>query len=169
MIKIKISSELKGELVLSAIKSKLRPGSVVEISEEAAADADVLWAMKKGYISFNSASSKSAEASTNSGDQVEFINTMKGGVTIPFLGRTISAQQRFILKRGDKNMEKAMKIVEAGYLTCSDVPAASAAPAVVQEKKAPKKGTRKSFIIKNSAGEAEKSAEIFGLMNTEVT
>lgn len=171
MIKIKVSTELNGELVLSAIKAKLRPGAVLEISEDAAANADVLWAKKKGYISFDSEVGGEKSSATLSGDQVEFVNAMKGGVTIPFLGRTISAQQRFILKKDDKNMDKAMKLVEAGYLTCLDVssPAPSPAETPVKEKKAAKKGSRKSFRRKKSGGEAEQSAEIFGLMNTEVT
>jgi len=171
MIKIRVSSELKGELVLSAIRAKLRAGSVVEISEDAAANADVLWAKKKGYISFDSDTADSAETRSSSEHQVEFINAMKGGVTIPFLGKTISSQQRFILNKDDKNMEKAMKLVEAGYLTCSNlasIPSPSVA-AKVQEKKPAKKGARKTFRRNKSGGEAEGSAEIFGLMNTEVT
>ena len=171
MIKIRVSSELKGELVLSAIRAKLRPGSVLEISEDVAANADVLWAKKKGYIFFDSDAEGSSEPGSISGDQVEFTNSMKGGITIPFLGRTLSSQQCFILNKEDKNMEKAMKLVEAGYLTCSH---ASPIPSPVattktKEKKPVKKGAPKTLRRKKSGGEAENSAEIFGLMNTEVT
>lgn len=172
MIKVTVSPSLKGELVLSAIRAKLRPGAKIEISEETANDADVLWARKKGYISFDSADDALKSTPAVSGDEIEFVNIMKGGVTIPFLGRTLSSQQRFILKKGDKNIDKAMKMVSAGYLTCSDV--VPAAPSVAQEtqikeKKTTKKGSRQSFRRKKSGGEAQQSAEIFGLMNTEVT
>lgn len=171
MIKVKVSTSLKGELVLSAIKAKLRPGSTVEISEEAAGHADVLWARKKGYISFDSSDDKVDSSPVLNGDEVEFVNARKGGVTISFLGRTLSSEQRFILKRGDPNMEKAMKMVAAGHLTCADVKvqAVESAVAPKQEKKSAKKGSRGSFRRKKSGGEAQQSAEIFGLMNTEVT
>lgn len=171
MIKITVSNSLKGELVLSAIKTRLRPGTTVEVTDEVASHADVLWARKKGYISFDAKSEDVKVSSSANSAEVEFMNARKGGVTIPFLGRTLSAEQRFILKKDDPNMEKAMKMVAAGHLSCSAVQAvvSNETDAPAKEKKTTKKGSRSSFRRKRSGGEAQQSAEIFGLMNTEVT
>jgi len=172
-MKVIVSETLKGELVLSSIKNKFKPGTVVDLPDEFAFHPSVLWAKKKGYISFDSAnediSSKTSE------DEVEFSNAKSGGLTISFLKRTLAPKQCFILKKSDPNIETAMKLVSAGHLSCSSLVASVSSDAASDQKiakkdkpsRSEKKVTRKVSRTKKSK-EAVVDDSIFGIMNTEI-
>ena len=169
-MKVIVSETLKGELVLSSIKKKFKPGAVVDLPDELASHADVLWAKKKGYISFDSADD--GVSGKTSEDEIEFLNVKGGGIMVAFLKRTLAPNQRFILKKSDPNVETAMKLVSAGYLSCSSPLASDAAGEHVCVKKEKpsqpeKKVTRKSFRTKKSKA-AVVDDSIFGMMNTEI-
>lgn len=172
-MKVIVSETLKGELVLSSIKKKFKPGAVVDLPDELASHADVLWAKKKGYISFDSADD--GVSGKTSEDEIEFLNVKGGGIMVAFLKRTLAPNQRFILKKSDPNVETAMKLVSAGYLSCSSplasAPSDAAGEHVCVKKEKPsqpeKKVTRKSFRTKKSKA-AVVDDSIFGMMNTEI-
>ena len=171
-MKIIVSKSLKGELVISAIRNKLCAGAVVDVSDDVCKNADVLWAKRKGLISFEGEVSEQGSPPL-SGDQVEFTNVRKGGVTVSFLERTLSPLQKFILKRDDPNMDHAMKLVAAGYLSASDAIVATP-PSEDESKKTVKKAntakpTRKSFKRKKKESSDSGSNDFFGLMNAEVS
>jgi hypothetical protein len=170
MIKITVSPSLKGSLVLSAIRGKLCAGATFEITEDVAGDADVLWARRKGYISFGDSGDLVASAVQDASGELEFVNNMKGGLTVPFLGRTLSPGGRFILKHGDKSMDAAMKMVAAGYLSCSasaDITIHEGENAHSSDSSKPKKVAKKS--TKRSRKKIQPSDEMFDIMNTEVS
>jgi hypothetical protein len=172
-MKVIVSKTLKGELILSSIKKKFKPGVVVDLPDELASHEDVLWAKKKGYISFDSADE--GVSSKTSEDEIEFLNVKGGGIMVAFLKRTLAPNQRFILKKSDPNMETAMKLVSVGYLSCSSPLASVSSDAAsehecVNKDKQPqseKKVTRKSFRTKKSKA-AIVDDSIFGMMNTEI-
>jgi len=172
-MKVIVSKTLKGELVLSSIKKKFKPGAVVDLPDELASHTDVLWAKKKGYISFDSADD--GVSGKTSEDEIEFLNVKGGGIMVAFLKRTLSPNQRFILKKSDPNVETAMRLVSAGYLSCSSplasVPSDAASEHGQAKKDKPsqpeKKVTRKSFRAKKPK-EAVVNDSIFGMMNTEI-
>lgn len=165
-MKITVSNNLKGELILSVIKAKLKPGSVIDIPNEIAEHADVLWAKKKGYISFESDSKDDAHSES---DSVEFVNSKTSSITISFLGRVLSSNQKFILKKSDKNFEHAMRLVKAGHLTTCDSVVSSIEKVASPQTKESIKPSRKSFKRKKSDKSTKTDDQIFDLMNTEVS